>query len=79
MPGPNLESLEHGSHEVSDDDNLINRVYNVIYKSTSQAFEKYQKALGRYKAHRDSELPVRCKTDSQLSMSSKTVINVNGS
>jgi hypothetical protein len=51
MSGPSLESLEHGSPKAPAEDDLSRRVYNVMFKATSQAFGRYQKALKKCEAN----------------------------
>lgn len=51
MPGPTLESIAADSPTVSTGKKLLDKDYNVIYQATTQAYQKYQKALGKYEKH----------------------------
>jgi hypothetical protein len=65
-PGPGLGSINSGADLVSDlaDEGLLDGIPNVIYRATSQAFQRYQNALEKHEKRRAGVVSKDCKLTS---------------
>jgi hypothetical protein len=62
-PGPGLGSIGSGvdSHADVSDDNLFADVHNMVYRATSQAFQRYQNAVVEIERRAEFEFRNGCK------------------
>lgn len=78
-PGGNLGLIEPDSNGGSIDEQVLAGTHNVIFSATTQAFQKYQNALGRHEKRAAENLLVGCKSASYLFTSTRTTFNNNTS
>jgi hypothetical protein len=78
-PGPGLGPIQSDLSADSADEELLAGIHNVVYKATSQAFRKYQDALGKHEKRGKDDFSGGCKPAFRLFTSMRTMIDVSAS